>query len=354
MTVGDGFEKLCLQIPQEVCRSLQVKVLIHRCNPIDVGFITFKTWQIVLQRVPEGPELDDFKEKRKEFDREFPNVLATITGGTSTEPLTIEMEEKKVEEILNETVQNIESESFLRIWSKAPQRDHFVISLSVHLSHFAFAGFEYLAFKFGAKYSYLNEACQSCVPTRAVNAWLTVYICTCVYFIVVCQYICTYLCIFQSHMPCDNSWEYSATNMYVAIHLQRLGILICRYICSTYSSIFQSYMTNTAGNTQLQICMYILVYISEPYAYNSWEYSAADMYVHTCVYFRAICLQQLGILSCRYVCTYLCIFQSHTPTMAGILRCRYICTYLCIFQSHTPTMAENTPLPIYMYVFVYI
>ena len=116
MTGGDGVWKSLFADPTRSDRSLQVKVLIHGCNPIVLEFITFKIIQIALQRVPEGPELDDFKEKRKEFDREFPNVLATITGGTSTEPLTIEMEEKKVEEILNETVQNIESESFLKIF----------------------------------------------------------------------------------------------------------------------------------------------------------------------------------------------------------------------------------------------
>lgn len=62
-----------------------------------------------MQKVPEGPELDDFKEKRKEYDRDVGNILATISGGSSIDPVQIDLEEKAVEKLLEETATNIES-----------------------------------------------------------------------------------------------------------------------------------------------------------------------------------------------------------------------------------------------------
>jgi hypothetical protein len=63
----------------------------------------------ILQKVPDGPELDDFKEKRKEYDRDIGNILATVAGGSSIDPISIEVEEKSVEAILEETTHSIES-----------------------------------------------------------------------------------------------------------------------------------------------------------------------------------------------------------------------------------------------------
>ena len=63
----------------------------------------------IFQKVPDGPELDDFKEKRKEYDRDIGNILATVSGGSSIDPISIEIEEKSVEAILEETTQSTES-----------------------------------------------------------------------------------------------------------------------------------------------------------------------------------------------------------------------------------------------------
>jgi hypothetical protein len=63
----------------------------------------------IFQKVPDGPELDDFKEKRKEYDRDIGNILATVAGGSSIDPISIEVEEKSVEAILEETTHSIES-----------------------------------------------------------------------------------------------------------------------------------------------------------------------------------------------------------------------------------------------------
>lgn len=53
--------------------------------------------------------MEEFKEKKKEFDREFQNVLGAIAGGSSIEPITIEFEDKAVEEVFKESIENIES-----------------------------------------------------------------------------------------------------------------------------------------------------------------------------------------------------------------------------------------------------
>ena len=64
-----------------------------------------------MQKLPTGPEIEEFKEKKKEFDREFQNVLATVAGGSSIEPINIEFEEKPVEEVYKESMENIESKT---------------------------------------------------------------------------------------------------------------------------------------------------------------------------------------------------------------------------------------------------
>ncbi|KAK7500075.1 hypothetical protein BaRGS_00008622, partial [Batillaria attramentaria] len=59
-------------------------------------------------KLPEGPEMEAFHRMRQEFEKEFNNVTATITGSTSIEPVTIDLEGKRVEELLEETVKSIE------------------------------------------------------------------------------------------------------------------------------------------------------------------------------------------------------------------------------------------------------
>lgn len=53
--------------------------------------------------------MEEFKEKKKEFDREFQNVLGVIVGGSSIELIIIEFEDKVVEEVFKEFIENIES-----------------------------------------------------------------------------------------------------------------------------------------------------------------------------------------------------------------------------------------------------
>lgn len=55
--------------------------------------------------------MDDFKEKRKEYDRDIGNILATISGGSSIDPVQIDLEEKTVEAIQEESSLSIESKS---------------------------------------------------------------------------------------------------------------------------------------------------------------------------------------------------------------------------------------------------
>jgi len=84
---------------------------------VDICFISFFVLSqlfhlidcSIFQKVPDGPELDDFKEKRKEYDRDIGNILATVSGGSSIDPISIEIEEKSVEAILEETTQSTES-----------------------------------------------------------------------------------------------------------------------------------------------------------------------------------------------------------------------------------------------------
>ena len=48
------------------------------------------------------------RRRRKDFDRDFPNILATISGGSSIEPIQLEVESATVEELLDEASTSIE------------------------------------------------------------------------------------------------------------------------------------------------------------------------------------------------------------------------------------------------------
>ena len=61
------------------------------------------------EKVPDGPEMDEYKEKRKLYEQEFQNVLSAISGGSSLDPISLEVESRPVEDILTETLTSIES-----------------------------------------------------------------------------------------------------------------------------------------------------------------------------------------------------------------------------------------------------
>lgn len=52
--------------------------------------------------------MDDYKERRKAFDQDFPNILATISGGSNIDIVQLEIESSKVEDLLDEAITNIE------------------------------------------------------------------------------------------------------------------------------------------------------------------------------------------------------------------------------------------------------
>lgn len=60
-------------------------------------------------KVPEGPEVEEFLEKRKAHEKDLPNVQATIQGSTNIDPIIIDVDSKKEEELLKEAITNIES-----------------------------------------------------------------------------------------------------------------------------------------------------------------------------------------------------------------------------------------------------
>ena len=61
-----------------------------------------------LQKIPDGPEMEEYKEMRKVFDRDFPNVLATISGGSNIDPLQLEIESTTIEELMDTATSTIE------------------------------------------------------------------------------------------------------------------------------------------------------------------------------------------------------------------------------------------------------
>lgn len=63
------------------------------------------------EKVPDGPEMDEYKEKRKLYEQEFQNVLSAISGGSSLDPISLEVESRPVEDILTETLTSIESKN---------------------------------------------------------------------------------------------------------------------------------------------------------------------------------------------------------------------------------------------------
>ena len=62
----------------------------------------------VSQKLPEGPELEVFKDKKKEYEKEIGNIIATITGGSNVDPLQIDLEDVTVEEMMDEVVNSME------------------------------------------------------------------------------------------------------------------------------------------------------------------------------------------------------------------------------------------------------
>jgi hypothetical protein len=62
--------------------------------------------------VPEGPEMEPFNKMRHEFEKEKDNMVSTIQGSTSIEPIHVDLEGKQVENLLEEVVTAVESEFF--------------------------------------------------------------------------------------------------------------------------------------------------------------------------------------------------------------------------------------------------
>lgn len=67
--------------------------------------------------MPDGPEMEPFYRLRHEFEKEFTNVSATISGSTAIEPIVLDIDLKAVETLLEETVNNIESEYRGTAWT---------------------------------------------------------------------------------------------------------------------------------------------------------------------------------------------------------------------------------------------
>ena len=63
----------------------------------------------MFQKLPEGPEMEVFKEKKKEYEKEIQNIVASVTGGSNVDPIQIDVEDVTVEEMLEEVVKSTES-----------------------------------------------------------------------------------------------------------------------------------------------------------------------------------------------------------------------------------------------------
>lgn len=78
---------------------------IEHCNMLYCPDDSFQT------KVPDGPEMDGFKKLRGEHDKDFVSVHGTIAGSTSIEPIIIDIDDKNIEEMLQNVVENVESEN---------------------------------------------------------------------------------------------------------------------------------------------------------------------------------------------------------------------------------------------------
>lgn len=52
--------------------------------------------------------MEEYKELRKVFDRDFPNVLATISGGSNIDPIQLDIETAQIEELMENATSTIE------------------------------------------------------------------------------------------------------------------------------------------------------------------------------------------------------------------------------------------------------
>ena len=64
---------------------------------------------VYFQKLPEGPEMEAFKDKKKEYEKEIQNIIATVTGGSNVDPIQIDIEDVSVEEMLDEVAKTAES-----------------------------------------------------------------------------------------------------------------------------------------------------------------------------------------------------------------------------------------------------
>lgn len=55
--------------------------------------------------------MDEYKELRKAYDRDFPNVLATISGGSNIDPIQLDIETATVEGLMEEAITTVERRS---------------------------------------------------------------------------------------------------------------------------------------------------------------------------------------------------------------------------------------------------
>ncbi|XP_050391523.2 adenylate kinase 9 [Patella vulgata] len=70
-------------------------------------------------KIPDGPEMDIFREKKKEFEKEFPSVHSTISGNTSIEPQTVDIEDQTIEKVVQNAVDKIEKPIRYQAWERS-------------------------------------------------------------------------------------------------------------------------------------------------------------------------------------------------------------------------------------------
>ena len=61
----------------------------------------------------EGPELEAAREKRKEWDREYPGIEGVFSSTGVVEPITIELDEATADTVMKQAVEKIESECLI-------------------------------------------------------------------------------------------------------------------------------------------------------------------------------------------------------------------------------------------------
>ncbi|XP_041351641.1 adenylate kinase 9-like isoform X3 [Gigantopelta aegis] len=67
-------------------------------------------------KIPTGPELEEFRQKLSEFDKEFSSIVGTITGSAGIEPIEVDVGEKGIEGVLQDSVIQVEKQFTYTGW----------------------------------------------------------------------------------------------------------------------------------------------------------------------------------------------------------------------------------------------